>query len=309
MERPTLEHLARLRAALDSTSVPSDVLKEAGLDEARWAELEGNLLFELDDRLERGDAAGIEAYRAVYSAARAGRDGPVPQVGRETGAASAPAPVPPGGPVDLDPDETAMTNAREVLAGLRSLPFTGTAPAPAPEPLIADDHHGGTAEMDVSPFRAAYAASVASREKAPSSPVHTAPTPDADITDSTGMINVRAAMLGAGAPLPFTEGVAAPPPQAPIGEHEDTGTVMMAPSPLHKVLPFTDADLPMPLEEIARVEVGCRSLEERAAVLARFGLTEATWEPLRRRLTLTLITEMPFRERYDAMCKKVKQQV
>jgi hypothetical protein len=188
----TLEQVATLRASLDLSPHPDEVLARAGLprdvfaaEESRWLEL-------LADELDRGEATSLAAFQAAYEAARTAsgaRSAPegadaarAPSAAQAeplaSSALAAPpmAPHPPAPPIVPAPPSSFATDETVVPAPRLSKRMSGTlnvdasalstgAPAPAlpfatgqasapPAPAPQADHEStGTADLDMSAFR------------------------------------------------------------------------------------------------------------------------------------------------------------
>ncbi|HTJ81874.1 MAG TPA: hypothetical protein VL400_09110 [Polyangiaceae bacterium] len=190
-----LEVVARLRAALDANVDPEGALRGAATSRDAFAAAESALLEQIADDLDRGETARLQAFRHVYSAARAALGAPPldateqpattlssrhPQAPSAEPSASPQPPPPPAIPT-ATPDSTVDVDARAIRAALaaRGIPFDATRPTapPAPTPVVRSED-GETVEADAAQIRAALAARAVPFPRPPAPP-NSAPPPRA----------------------------------------------------------------------------------------------------------------------------------
>lgn len=200
-DKPDLTLVARTRRALDSGADASHVLAAAGLSDARWAELEEEVMNTLADDVDRGDSTRLEAYRAAYTGEAAGPRAAASAAGAPSPAtASAAVAEPPAisvaqpskasyqrVPIPAAPisvDDTAQVDVRNIVAGIRAAagPFDADAPVrkPMPVPIAPpEDQSGSTMTEDISALLRAAGPAVpfGARPAAPPAPPPPPPPP------------------------------------------------------------------------------------------------------------------------------------
>jgi hypothetical protein len=139
----SLERFAQIRADMEKTEDESGALRRAGLDEAAWKLLENHWQASIAREL----ASGAKELSSTYFSAFFGPSAsPAPLVptylARQTPERAGNEPE----EGDVDVNETAMIDARQVIAGLK-LPFTGKRAAPPTSPGPNPREETGTEEI------------------------------------------------------------------------------------------------------------------------------------------------------------------
>jgi hypothetical protein len=266
-----LEHIAALRAELDVTDRPDDVLAREGLSRPAWSAGLESLLADLADEVDQGNTARAERFADAYEEARA------KLLGTEVAdrpPRSKPEPIDPtaGASAEVDVDATGMTDNRAVVQALkaRGLPFDpSAAPAlpPPPAPAEPHDQSGETVEVDATEIRAKLRAMGIGVEDAASAPRQPAAAP--------------------------------PPTAAPPAR----GTEKLDLSEFQAKVRALQA-LPMPIERFAALQAELSRSADRAATLRARGVDPATWPDVLRAFGEAMKLHPNLREQYERLLQQ-----
>lgn len=325
-----LERIAALRAELDVSDHPEDVLTRESLTRPAWDTALESLLAELADEVDRSDTARAERFADVYEETRAKLLGSPPE---DRPPRSKPEPIDPTAdePV-VDVDATGLTDNRAVVQALkaRGLPFDPTAapaPPPPPTPTEPSDQSGETVEVDATEIRAKLramgigveqTASAPAPSPLPSAPQAPAPQPapkptapvvsfpepeppspppppatdppDLDGTQEMDANKVREALASRG--IPF-----APMPAASPGSR---GTEKLDLSEFQAKVRALQS-LPMPVERFATLQAELSRSSDRAATLRARGVDPATWPDILRAFGEAMKLHPTLREQYERL--------
>ncbi len=215
------------------------------------------------------------------------------------------APAPPG------PDETAITDGRAVLEGLknRGLPFDLSAPVVAPAPSAAAiDQSGETHEMDVRDVRAALVAEgIAIGAPQPAAP---ATTPSAPDVDETAMVDNRAILAALEARgLPFDAQAKPKTPsaaQAPVDQSGETAEMDVR--DVREALAKRGVAVGpamLPLERFAEIQAQLARGGVQETVLGQAGLSAEQWQSIVARQVQVLRTDVHVRQRYEQLLEQL----
>ncbi|MBL9028308.1 MAG: hypothetical protein JNL21_39315 [Myxococcales bacterium] len=256
-----LERIAALRAELDLTDRPDDVLAREALTRSAWSAGLESLLAELADEVDRGKTTRAEAFADAYEEARAKLLGTAPA---DRAPRSKPEPIDPTArepAAEVDVDATGMTDNRAVVQALkdRGLPFdSSAAPAPPPPPAPSEpkDQSGETVEVDATEMR----------EK------------------------LRAMGIG----------VEASPPPSPTTTPATRGTEKLDLSEFQAKVRALQS-LPMPVDRFAALQAELARSPDRAATLRARGVDPATWPDVLRAFGEAMKLHPNLREQYERL--------
>lgn len=329
-----MERMAALRAELDLTDHPEEVLARESLTGPAWNAALESLLAELADEVDRSDTARLERFAEVYEETRSKLLGTAPE---DRPPRSKLEPIDPSAEApasEVDVDATGMTDNRAVVQALkaRGLPFDpNAAPAAPPVPVATDpsDQSGETVEVDATEIRAKLRAmGVGVQETAP------VPAPMAPSAPQAP------APLPAPEPAPplvsFPEPEPPSPPPAPVSDPPDMdGTQEMDAKKVREALasrgiPFAQPPaarpatrgtekldlsefqarvralqaLPMPMERFAALQAELSRSTDRAATLRARGVDPTTWPDVLRAFGEAMKVHPNLREQYERFLRE-----
>ncbi len=330
-----MERMAALRAELDLSDHPEEVLARESLTGPAWNAALESLLFELADEVDRSDTARLERFADVYEETRAKLLGTAPG---DRPPRSKPEPIDPSAgstAPEVDVDATGMTDNRAVVQALkaRGLPFdplAAPAPRPPPAPIEPSDQSGETVEVDATEIRAKLRAmGIGVEERAPAptpiappsapqapapppapepasplisfpepEPPPPAPAPTTDPPDVDGTQEMDAAKVRealVSRGVPF-----APPPAAAPASR---GTEKLDLSEFQAKVRALQA-LPMPVERFATLQAELSRSADRAATLRARGVDPATWPDVLRAFGEAMKLHPNLREQYERLLQQ-----